>query len=171
MIHDDLLAQARRLARGYGGAPATEADLRRAISACYYAAFHALTFWAAVTLLGEGTGDNRRRSLLRRAATHAGARSALLSLLGGTLPKVYEGTVDAVVTQYSVLATRFTALQDARHLADYDFAAAVTEEHADGPLQDAREFLAILASEAFRTLPDFRLICALVFVHERLRSR
>ena len=70
-----------------------QVDIRRAISACYYAAFHALTYEASRTLIGRAPKDRKRRSLLRRAATHTGVRDALSSLFSGKLPKQYTNVI------------------------------------------------------------------------------
>lgn len=111
--HEELLGHARRLC-----APdQTQADLRRAVSAAYYALFHFLTERAAEMLMP----DAAHRGLVRRAITHTEMRSAANSFKGGILPEFARTACpDPVPKELRDLARTFLELQDERHLADYD---------------------------------------------------
>ncbi|HEU5151645.1 MAG TPA: hypothetical protein VFU19_14180 [Iamia sp.] len=118
-----LLDQADRLADPEGVAP-SEADLRRAASAAYYAVFHRLTH-----LMATGVGadlETAAREGLRRVPQHGAMRSVLEWIERGTAPRakhaasllvaeIRAGAPDAVA-----LGTSFKELQERRHAADYD---------------------------------------------------
>jgi uncharacterized protein (UPF0332 family) len=57
-LHNDLIAQARRLAKATASRP-KQVDLRRAISSAYYACFHALAKSCADSLIGTKNVGNQ----------------------------------------------------------------------------------------------------------------
>ena len=87
-----------------------QAMLKKAISAAYYAMFHALCYSNANTLMGSSTRPARRPGWTRtyRAVDHGAAKERLLRQRSVASPSVRNfGLV-------------FSALQENRHLADYD---------------------------------------------------
>ena len=115
MNPSELIAVARALANGVvdGGVnPATQTELRRAVSCTYYALFHTLMLSNANTLIGASPADQQRWAWQQtyRAIDHRPARNKLISAsLGNKFP--------SAIHEFGVL---FAAVQRERHLADYD---------------------------------------------------
>lgn len=115
--HEELLGHAQRLCALDTAIHPTQADLRRAVSAAYYALFHFLTERAAEMLMP----DAAHRGLVRRAITHTEMRSAATSFKGGNLMEfVRRVCPDPVPGELRNLAQTFLELQDERHFAEYD---------------------------------------------------
>lgn len=96
--------------------PHTEANLRRSISANYYALFHLLVR-DAVELWGEPAHHDR----LSRNFDHKQmklASEAVTKLFRAKLAK--KQTIDLATDQLRVVAFYFSALQQERHEADYN---------------------------------------------------
>jgi hypothetical protein len=115
-LPSDLLRTAERLA-SEGMGEATQADLRRAVSATYYAVFHALCALVADSIVPVGTAGRAERAWLHvyRALDHGKMKQRLLDLVmqDGT---VRHGFPDSIRD----IASAFGALQEDRHEADYD---------------------------------------------------
>ena len=111
MISKDLIDQARHLAQRATKKPRI-ADLCRAQSAAYYALFHELCFQCAGSLLGFTAAAQQEPKWvgLYRKLAHGDAKKRCQKR--------------AVITAISPIivgpATLFAALQEKRHLADYD---------------------------------------------------
>jgi hypothetical protein len=121
-VHKDLLEQARRLATLDVKKP-KQANLRRAISAAYYAAFHLLIDEACRVQLGAQHNQAPFRQVLGRAFAHGVMKETCKSFAGGTLKKaVAKGlpTGFTIPGEIRSLADAFVDLQEKRHLADYD---------------------------------------------------
>jgi uncharacterized protein (UPF0332 family) len=125
-FHDDLLEQARVLARLDKRRP-KQANLRRAVSAAYYALFHLLTNEGARKI--TPAGPQRLLSQVSRAFEHATMRHVCKSLLAPN---------SALVTAFHLrptddlraVAEAFNSLQDARHTADYDLSSNLDRDDA-----------------------------------------
>lgn len=129
---DGLLAHARALAGSGPGRP-SNADLRRGISAAYYAVFHDLTDRAARHLIGSAPESARNK--IRRSWSH-GELSAVAAIIVDRAPTIAANPtaplekearaggplVDLAAADADLVeALRlFTELQAARHRADYD---------------------------------------------------
>lgn len=108
MIPTDLLTQAQHLL-GLSPKRPKQANLRRAVSACYYAVFHALCRSNANIL--AGTGPNKSNSAwvqAYRASDHGLAKSRCKDTKNKNFPLEINAFADAFVT-----------LQEQRHRADY----------------------------------------------------
>lgn len=111
----ELIALARALVNGViagNTAPATQTELRRAVSCAYYAMFHTLAASNANTLIGVSLADQQRWSWRQthRAADHRPTRNKLgRASLGGRFPSIIQDFGDV-----------FADAQQARHSADYD---------------------------------------------------
>jgi len=111
----ELIALARALVNGViaGGIfPASQTELRRAVSCAYYAMFHTLALSNANTLIGTSPADQHRWAWLQtyRAADHRPTRNKLSSAsLGGRFPRA--------IRRFGVV---FADVQRVRHSADYD---------------------------------------------------
>ena len=109
MKASDLIAQANRLSR-VTKRPARQVDLKRAVSAAYYAMFHALAKECAD--LVAGPARDRSEAAWRqvyRALEHGVAKTACKQARSKGFP--------AEVIKF---AEAFVALQEHRHTADYD---------------------------------------------------
>jgi hypothetical protein len=125
----DLLDQAETLARLDPKKP-KQANLRRALSAAYYALFHFLVEEACKQQIGVAQNIEPYRHVLARAFVHGTMKSACKSFGGGTLPAVFANTLGPVVIPRDIrsIADSFVAAQDRRHLADYDLQATFTRD-------------------------------------------
>jgi hypothetical protein len=109
--HDELLIQALQLVHT---SPPTQASLRRAVSAAYYAVFH--------LLVAESTSNwsnAKLRASLGRAYDHSTMKTASNRLLNmRDFP--FARHDPQVVASLRFVALTFSQLQEYRHSADYD---------------------------------------------------
>ena len=115
MNPSELIAIARALTNGVidGGVnPATQTELRRAISCTYYAMFHTLMMSNANTLIGASPADQQRWAWQQtyRAADHRPTRNKLSSTSLGN-------NFSITMRRFGVV---FADVQRERHAADYD---------------------------------------------------
>jgi hypothetical protein len=108
-----LLDQATRLATETAGRP-RQADLRRAVSTAYYALFHLLT------QAGAACVSRRNRELVTRCFGHSDMKAISQRFSGTTPPTPLQPFVASVPADLNFVAKAFVALQEARHIADYD---------------------------------------------------
>jgi uncharacterized protein (UPF0332 family) len=125
-----LIRQANKLAGR--DPPATgqpiNADLRRAVSAAYYALFHKLIICAGEALLPKGTQEDRWR--FGRHFEHAAMKRVCGWATGqSSAPARYRPLLSPLSgdPQLMVIALAFQALQQDRHSADYDHEANFTK--------------------------------------------
>ena len=106
----DLIAHAERLTAVAKRKP-YQADMRRAVSAAYYALFHAVAAAAADTLIGATAGQRSSVTWRRvyRSLDHGFAKAQCLARGSTPIPTALRDTADA-----------FVQLQELRHDADYD---------------------------------------------------
>ncbi|HEX4154150.1 MAG TPA: hypothetical protein VHY48_00930 [Acidobacteriaceae bacterium] len=114
----DLLLQAHLLASLDPRRP-KQANLRRAVSAAYYALFHLLLEESSQALAGvRVTGLAPRVS---RAFTHVDMRKACLAFIAQPPQAPLDGLlVHPISHNLRLIAERFIKLQELRHSADYD---------------------------------------------------
>jgi uncharacterized protein (UPF0332 family) len=134
---DDLLEQAYHLANK--DAQPTQASLRRAVSAAYYALFHlliddAVSKWAV----------ERQRSALGRTFEH----KAMKAVCDEYVKNFYRAGKPQSGERLKNVAQTFTILRQSRHTADYDVSFNWLRTNAIGQVD--------LASSAF---DDWRAIC------------
>ena len=111
--HDDLIEHAIFLADlNLAGNP-KQVDLRRAVSAAYYAVFHLLTTEAALNW-----GNPNQRSRFARVFDHGRMKNCSSKVLARALP--VDPTAIKIAADLRVVADSFVKLQQARHTADYD---------------------------------------------------
>jgi hypothetical protein len=110
----ELIETARKLV----GTPESHApaDIRRAISTAYYALFHALCRIVADTIAGPPGPERPERAWhqVYRALNHGRVRDRLVSVVDRS------GVRLGFPPLLAKVATTFAALQESRHLADYD---------------------------------------------------
>lgn len=109
MIPKDLLAQADHLC-GLSPKRPRQANLRRAVSASYYAVFHALCRSNADALVGKGAARPTRAWMQAyRAVDHGQAKTRCKEAGSRGFPLSIQAFADSFVT-----------LQEHRHRADYN---------------------------------------------------
>ena len=165
MYHHDLLSQATRLARLDPGKP-KQANLRRAVSAAYYALFHFLVDQSCRMMIGTQQSQGPYRQVLGRAFAHADMKLACISFAGGTLKQsVSKGlpTEFVVPPEVREVANVFLYLQARRHDADYDLTERFSRSGALLDIRDAelaiKQFGAMTTSDAKK----FFLACLLAW--------
>ena len=139
---DDLLAQADTLLSLDARRP-KQANLRRAVSAAYYALFHFLI--EESTLLAVGTSNDARplRQLVGRGFSHTAMRSASAEMGKGTpidlLKSFWPRYAVASSVELQRLARAFVILQQERHRADYDLSRPFTRSEAEKLVEQTRD--------------------------------
>jgi hypothetical protein len=118
----DLLKHAEALLRSHKGAP-KQIDLRRSISAAYYALFHCILRATADELIGSSAKARRSAAyaLVYRGFEHSHMKAVCTDLSKAEIPSKF---FDVFATKqlpptFRETAGVFVSLQDARHLADY----------------------------------------------------
>ena len=118
--HDDLLRQAFDLVHKDPASP-SQADLRRSVSAAYYALFHLLISETVAHWRLDSSRDGLSRMFEHRVMAKASARI----LEYKSFP--FTGEDPAVVQKLKTIAATFGELQEQRHIADYDNATQWTD--------------------------------------------
>jgi hypothetical protein len=119
--HDDLIEHAIFLSgRNLQGDPnlpddPKQVDLRRAVSAAYYALFHLLTTEAAQNWKHERQGNR-----FARMFDHGRMKTCSSKVSSQPLPADPAGI--SIAKDLKLVADSFVTLQQARHTADYDTA-------------------------------------------------
>ena len=147
---DGLLRHAEQLADTGRGRP-TDADLRRGISAAYYAIFHDLTSYAANHLVGSSPLEIRNE--IRRSWSH-GEISQLAEYIvdraevlqhapDAALPRQLEALgplLDVVANDAALVECLrlFNGMQERRYAADYDHGKTFVRLHLVQACRNAR---------------------------------
>jgi uncharacterized protein (UPF0332 family) len=167
-----LLAQALHLAKRDRYRP-EQVNLRRAVSAAYYALFHALVGASCVKLAGTGAQARALRALLARTFTHAEMQRASRAFAQGQnglpseLRRALAGT--EVSSSLRELARLFHRLQDDRHEADYDLAVQWRRGDVLVQITDVETCLQYLRRE--RSARDLRIYLTSILVWNRISNR
>jgi hypothetical protein len=111
--HDDLIDHAISLSELNLPDDPKQVDLRRAVSAAYYAVFHLLTTEAAQNWKHES-----QRNRFARIFDHGRMKTCSSRVSSRTLPT--DPAELQVATDLKLVADSFVILQQARHTADYD---------------------------------------------------
>ena len=112
-LHDELLQQARDLAHHNDNHP-TQADLRRAVSAAYYALFHLLIFETCANWSRDSSRKNLARMFQHSFMHGMSTRTA------DSRKMPFAGEDPVAIEKLRSVAKTFFELQDKRHEADYD---------------------------------------------------
>ena len=119
---DHLLNQARQLAAPPAAGPPRQADLRRAISAAYYALFHFILAEAGDLFVGKTKRATSNYALVYRRLDHATLKAICVEarkpMLPGKLARF--GPPSGFSKNIEAFATVAIDLQEKRHRADYD---------------------------------------------------
>ncbi|MGO9111376.1 MAG: hypothetical protein ACLP9L_19285 [Thermoguttaceae bacterium] len=148
-LHQDLLILARELVDRNPAAP-VEADLRRGVSTAYYALFHLLVQEATNRLIQAVT----LRPRIARAFDHKTMKTVCqeyVTLSPNRAGQLITATGQLIPPHLQELASEFVSLQQARHQADYDTGAVITQAQADTDVMRAE--LAVLDWAAVQADP------------------
>jgi uncharacterized protein (UPF0332 family) len=139
---DHLFEQADKLITPQTGRP-RQVDIRRAISAAYYAIFHAAITAAADQFVGMTNRDESRSGLLYRSVDHKWLRELCKEVQKSTpssnfRPYTPPGGFGADIAAFAVAVV---ALQVKRHTADYDVTVRMNRSDAVLAIAEARAAL------------------------------
>ena len=155
LLPADLVALAKSLVASQKGKP-SQVSLRRAVSSAYYALFHQLARSGADLLMGT-VGADRSRPVWRqtyRALDHGAAATACKN----------KAAVSEFPDAIKAFAALFVAMQEKRHLADYDPDARFTKS---GVNDDIALVELALRDFASTTAKDRRAFCAYILFKRR----
>ncbi len=124
-LHQDMLDHAKFLAVHDPRKP-KQANLRRAISAAYYAVFHMLTSDASAIFVKEPS----LRASFKRIYSHAEMSKVAKRVRAGDLPRRVPAKGIIVPPKLRNVAEAFVELQEARHEADYNAEEVFVREDA-----------------------------------------
>lgn len=149
----DLLDQASLLARRSAKKP-RQADLKRAVSATYYAVFHSLCRLNADSLIGTGAARSDKAWIqVYRAIDHGQAKKRCKSAQDRNFP-------DAIKN----FAAAFVILQELRHRADYDPLNNFTKSEVLNLVETARSAVSEVNKVGLR---DRRAFAAWILLAQR----
>ena len=157
----DLLDQADQLAK-QGPKHPKQANLRRAVSAAYYALFHLLAEAAARQFAAQcGRSDGVTVSRITRSFAHAEMKKVSDKFVNSELPTALQpSTIDEyqVPNDLILVAVAFGALYQARQDADYDTGKPLTRPEALKQIEKAKQ--AFAAWERVKVTDDARMYLA-----------
>jgi uncharacterized protein (UPF0332 family) len=139
---DHLFEQAGKLISAQAGRT-RQADIRRAISAAYYAIFHATITAAVDQFVGVTNRDRSRYGLVYRSVSHAWLRDLCREVQKPTLSKRFRPYAPATGfgSNITTFAAAIVELQEKRHSADYDVMIRVNRSDAALAIATARAAL------------------------------
>lgn len=119
---EHLLDQAERLFLPPAAGPPRQVDVRRAISAAYYAVFHHVLTLAADEFVGVTKRGSKRYSLVYRSVGHRPLRELCIDAQKVTLPAKLRRYLpsSSFGPNIQAFAAALVDLQEKRHAADYD---------------------------------------------------
>ena len=135
----DLLVQADQLLKADPKKP-KQANVRRAVSAAYYALFHFLIEEATLLVVNTGFSSKPLRQIVARAFTHTAMNEASKSFKSRNLPELYDTllTSSPIPPELGRIAAAFVDSQQNRHRADYDLSAPFSRQDALNAVQQVR---------------------------------
>lgn len=164
-MYEELIAQAMELATRDPKKP-KQANLRRAVSAVYYALFHFLVHEACCMQLGAQHAQIAYRHVLGRAFAHNVMKQACVSFGGGTLKEtVTKGLPRDAAGRFPIpnaiqrIAGTFAELQDSRHLADYDLTERFNRSEVIALIEQVRNHVEEFSKSPISDEKKFFLAC------------
>jgi uncharacterized protein (UPF0332 family) len=156
----DLLSLSDDLVASGAGRP-RQANLRRAISSAYYAAFYVFCERAVGSVLTQSDSKGKLGRRLQRTIEHARAVEAAKCFANSNQRT---GKIGALLganatrsKDLSDFCKNFVYLYEARHLADYDFSKQVSRADARMAVQRASAAVAALSRVA-DTHEEFKVL-------------
>jgi uncharacterized protein (UPF0332 family) len=140
---EHLLEQADMLLRGVAGGKPRQANLRRAVSAAYYAVFHHVLTACADEFVGKTLRGDWRYTLVYRSVDHGKIEKLCKEAVrpgGGSYKTIMQGTgFEASTCDFAIL---FSSLYAERHRADYDPSHQITTIDVKFAIYQARSAIA-----------------------------
>ena len=135
-----LLDQAETLIASRGAGALRQTDIRRALSAAYYALFHAILTAAADEAVGRSLQGGPLWALAYRSVTHRWLKEVCDEIAKPTPPKRLARFVPdgGFGNHVETIARAISDLQDKRHAADYDPAKTFLRLDAEAAIKTAR---------------------------------
>lgn len=151
----------------------TGEDFRRAVSAAYYAAFHAVTLACADHVAPGSSGDDR--GALARMINHRDLRTVAGWVSGDRPPEHVAGIVAALRSEGAAdgasavvrVAETIKRLVDAREEADYNHRAPFDRDEARMHVRDAGEAVDLVEAPAFADSAGGRQFLGLLALRAR----
>jgi uncharacterized protein (UPF0332 family) len=139
---DHLFEQAERLVSPPTGRP-RQVDVRRAISAAYYAIFHATITAAVDQFVGVTNRDQSRYGLAYRSVNHAWLRDLCKEIQKSTPSSKFRSYAppQGFDQNIAAFAAAVVELQEKRHSADYDVMIRMNRSDAALAIAKARAAL------------------------------
>jgi uncharacterized protein (UPF0332 family) len=139
---DHLFEQAEMLVSPSAGRP-RQVDVRRAISAAYYAIFHAAITAAADQFIGVTNRDQSRYGLAYRSVNHTWLRDLCREIQKSTPSSKFKSHAPAAGFDPNItsFAAAVVELQEKRHSADYDVMIRMNRSDAALAIAEARAAL------------------------------
>ena len=151
--HDELLQQSFE----FGGKPSpTQADLRRSVSAAYYALFHLLI----AETVANWSLDSSRGALSRMFDHLQMKKVSRRTFNPEQFPFLNEDKM--VVSKLRKVAEAFVLLQDQRHIADYDNSTRWTQSEAREEVARASDAFSIWQSIRHEKIAHDYLVALLI---------
>lgn len=137
---EHLLEQAERLVEAPAAGPPRQVDVRRAISAAYYAVFHHVAAASADEMIGKTLRQTSRYTLAYRSIDHRALRELCDIVRKSTLPPKWapHAPANGFGNNLAAFAAGLLELQDKRHEADYDPSVRVKTADALSAVRTAR---------------------------------
>jgi uncharacterized protein (UPF0332 family) len=159
-LADDLLDQARLLAEHGVGRP-RQADLRRAISAAYYALFHRLIESSTTSIIS----GRAAQTSLARAFEHGPMKKVCTQFASPNFPNHLAAVVPPPTLDLRTVAEAFVELQEERHEADYNTGVAYTRAETRSLVQRAET--AFAAWDRARTTSTAKVFLVALLVGDK----
>ncbi len=152
-LHDDLLDQARELKTTDARRP-RQVNLRRAVSAAYYALFHLLVAEATRLYVRDNW---ELAAKLGRTFNHGEMSEATRGFANSQVPAALQpvGIPGFPSVDLKLVAEAFVSLQQHRHAADYDLAREFTRAEVNGFIEQVES--AFIAWDRIKTSDEARL--------------
>jgi hypothetical protein len=137
-----LFEQANKLITIQAGPP-RQVDIRRAISAAYYATFHATITAAADQFIGITNRDTNRYGLVYRSVSHAWLRDLCREVQKSTPSNRFKpyAPSNGFGPNITAFAAALVELQEKRHAADYDIMIRMNKSDAELAISTAKAAL------------------------------
>jgi len=130
--HDDLIRHAIFLSELNSPGEPAQVDLRRAVSAAYYAVFHLLT-----TEASQNWKHEKQRYRFARMFDHGRMKTCSSKVSSRQFPP--DAASISVAAQLKIVAGSFVTLQQRRHAADYDNSKVWSRTEAWEAIDEAEE--------------------------------
>jgi uncharacterized protein (UPF0332 family) len=134
---DHLFEQAASLISPQAGRP-RQVDIRRAVSAAYYAIFHAIITAAADQFIGVTNRGESRYGLAYRSVDHGWLRKLCEEVQKSSLSVKFKSYAPSAGFGANMAAFAAATLQQRRHAADYDVMIRMNKSDASVAIATAR---------------------------------